>query len=48
MTATQAAAMLGVPYSTVTQMCRQGNIPAVKIGRQWRIPREVLRRICKL
>ena len=37
--------MLGVPYSTVTRLCRDGVIPAVKVGRHWRIVRD---RLCRM
>ena len=44
-TATQAAALLGTTYPTVTRMCRMGVLPAVKVGRQWRLNRE---RLCRM
>jgi excisionase family DNA binding protein len=38
LTAEQAAELLQLPISTVSQLCRQGRIPgAQKLGRQWRI-----------
>lgn len=44
-TPSQAARMLCVPYSTVTQLCREGSIPAVKTGRRWLINR---RKLCRM
>ena len=44
-TPAQAACMLGVPYSTVTRLCRDGVLPAVKVGRHWRIVRD---RLCRM
>jgi excisionase family DNA binding protein len=33
--ATQAAAELGLPYTTVRQLAFQGEFPVMKIGRAW-------------
>ena len=44
-TPTQAACMLGIPYTTVTKLCRDGVFPAVKVGRHWRINRDKLCRM---
>jgi excisionase family DNA binding protein len=37
-----AAAELGVTSRTVRNWCRSGRLPAIKAGRQWRIPRSWL------
>src|SRR5215207_6826203 len=36
------AAYLGVGQVTVWRWCREGNLPCLKIGREWRIRREAL------
>lgn len=36
------AEYLGVEQTTVQRWCREGSIPAMKIGKQWRIRREAL------
>ena len=38
------AAYLGVGQVTVWRWCRDGNLPCLKIGREWRIRREALER----
>lgn len=38
-TVEDAAALLGVPVSSMRAMCRRGDINAIKVGRLWRIPR---------
>ena len=38
------AAYLGVGQVTVWRWCRDGNLPCLKIGREWRIRRETLER----
>ena len=35
----QAAEVLQIGLTTCRQMCRDGRLPAAKIGNQWRIPR---------
>jgi excisionase family DNA binding protein len=37
LTLEEAAALLRVSPNTVYKMCREGKIPAAKVGRQWRI-----------
>lgn len=44
MTTEEAAAFLGVTAATIRKHARQGKLPAQKIGRQWRFPREALLR----
>lgn len=36
------AEMFGIPLSTVHLLIRRGDIPAVRIGRRWMIPKERL------
>jgi excisionase family DNA binding protein len=36
------AEYLGVEQSTVQRWCREGSIPAMKIGKEWRIRRDAL------
>ena len=36
---------MGIPYTTVTKLCRDGVLPAVKVGRHWRINRDKLCRM---
>ncbi|MGQ0669048.1 MAG: helix-turn-helix domain-containing protein [Actinomycetota bacterium] len=40
--ATTIAERLGVVPDTVTRWCREGRIPGVKLGRDWRIPESVV------
>jgi excisionase family DNA binding protein len=35
----QAASILQIPVTTARQMCREGRLPACKVGQRWRIPR---------
>jgi excisionase family DNA binding protein len=35
----QAASILQIPATTARQMCREGRLPAFKVGQKWRIPR---------
>lgn len=42
MSAAHVAGGLGVTPDTVTRWCREGRIPAVKPGRDWRIPASVV------
>lgn len=39
LTPEEVADFLKVPVQTVWRWCRQGTLPAVKIGKYWRIPR---------
>lgn len=38
----EIADLLGVSESTVDKMCREGQIDAIKVRTQWRIPRRRL------
>jgi nitrogen PTS system EIIA component len=42
MTVTQVAEYLGLHELTVRRLAREGAIPAVKLGRQWRVKRDLL------
>ena len=42
MTIAQAAKHTGLPELTVRRLAREGVIPALKLGRQWRIKRDLL------
>lgn len=44
MTVNQVAEYLGLPPPKVRHLARDGDIPAFKIGRQWRVNRERLDR----
>jgi len=46
-TSGRAAKLLGAGRITVTRMCRQGKIPAVKISNRWMIPRAVIEELAK-
>ena len=37
----EVAERLGVSSDTVTRWCRQGRIPGIKPGRDWRVPASV-------
>jgi excisionase family DNA binding protein len=39
---TQAAELLGVPRSTLADLARRGDVPAVKLGRRWVFRRSLL------
>ena len=41
------AAYLGVGTVTVWRWCREGSLPCLKIGREWRIRREALESFLK-
>jgi excisionase family DNA binding protein len=45
LTVEQAAEYLGFSNNTVYQMVRDGRLPAVKIGKQWRIKKAILDKI---
>lgn len=47
MTVDEAAAYLDLDPLVVRRLARQGRIPAVKIGRQWRLKRDLLERWLK-
>lgn len=40
-----ASVLLGRTPEGVTKMCREGKLPATKLGREWRIDRDRLRRM---
>lgn len=42
LTVEQMAEMLGLSTNTVRSLCRNGQIPAVHIGRRWYVPRAKL------
>jgi excisionase family DNA binding protein len=42
LTIREVAIMLGVHYTTVMKAVNAGEMRAVKIGRQWRIPEDAL------
>ena len=44
MTIDETATYLNLHPLTVRRLAREGEIPAVKIGRQWRVKRELLDR----
>ncbi len=45
LTVREAAAYLKATPNTITIWCRAGQLPAIKIGRQWRISRKELDRM---
>jgi excisionase family DNA binding protein len=42
LTVKEAAAYLKATPNTITIWCRAGQLPAIKIGRQWRISKKAL------
>jgi excisionase family DNA binding protein len=44
MTISQVAAYLGLHELTVRRLAREGEIPALKLGRQWRVKQDLLDR----
>ncbi|HJQ28434.1 MAG TPA: helix-turn-helix domain-containing protein [Rubrobacter sp.] len=42
MAATDVASMIGVKETTVYRWCKEGRLPCLKVGKHWRIRREVL------
>jgi excisionase family DNA binding protein len=44
LTPEEVAALVGMHVETIRLMCRQGRIPAAKVGREWRFSPDVLRR----
>ena len=38
----EAAKLLGAAHITVTQLCQQGKLPAIKVANRWLIPRDLL------
>lgn len=47
LTTAEAAERLRETPATVARACSAGTIPAVKVGRQWLIPSEVVERMLK-
>lgn len=43
LTAEETAEILKVNIDTVRRLLRRGDLPGVKVGRHWRVEREVLR-----
>ncbi len=41
----ETAMFLNLPTQTVSRQCQNGMIPAVKIGKQWRITREAIEKL---
>ena len=39
-----AMVLLGMSRPTVSRLCQNGDLPAVKIGEQWRIDRDKLKK----
>ena len=37
--ATDVAAMIGVKETTVYRWCKEGKLPCMKVGKQWRVRR---------
>lgn len=44
-TPAEAADRFGISRVTVYRMCQRGELDAVRVGGQWRIPREALDRL---
>src|SRR5215211_3454932 len=42
LSAEDVAGLLGVKESTVWRWCREGNLPALKVGKHWRVRQEAL------
>jgi excisionase family DNA binding protein len=42
MTIAEVAVYLGLHELTVRRLAREGSIPALKLGRQWRVKRDLL------
>lgn len=40
--AEEVAALLGVKETTIWRWCREGRLPALKVGKRWRVRREAL------
>ncbi len=47
LTPEEVAEYLKVPVETIWRWCRNGDIPAIKIGKYWRIPEDELRAFIK-
>ena len=43
MTIAEAAKYTGLPELTVRRLAREGAVPALKLGRQWRIKRDLFK-----
>ena len=44
LTIDEVAAYLPVPQSTISQVCREGRLPAMKIGKRWIVDKQDVRR----
>ena len=42
LTPREAAEYLKVPVETIWRWCREGTLPAIKIGKYWRVPADQL------
>ena len=47
LSAEEVAAYLGVERTTVWRWCREGRVPCLKVGRQWRVRRGDLEDLLK-
>lgn len=47
-TSTEAAARLGTTRQTIALWIRQGKIPAIKLGQEYRIPRKEFDRLLQV
>lgn len=45
MNQSQTCEMLGISKDTFWAMCKSGELPAVKIGRRWYVPKAELMRV---
>ena len=41
------AGLIGVKETTVWRWCREGKLPCLKVGKHWRVRREVLEEFLK-
>ncbi len=48
LTTEQAAEVLNASVSLTQRLCREGGIPAVRVGKLWRVSRDALLRQCGL
>lgn len=46
-TIAETASILRIDPQTVRRMCKEGRLPAVKVGRHWRIPAQKLAAIAR-
>ena len=45
LTASEVAAYFRVSKATILRWCAEGRIPAIRIGREWRIPADELQKM---